>query len=148
MHLFDALTPAEIYDVYDNLNIEVSSINIKPMVSPKSYLSIFRSLYLSSYLKEENSNYVLKILTQTQYNDKIPSKLPSDVVVSHKIGVFKTVNTSEEAYTDCGIVYIPERPYALCIFVKGNDEEAKKHISYISEVIHLYITRVKSDNGI
>lgn len=145
--LLGQLTGEEITEVYRNLDI---SITINPKeetkylrVAPKNYSSIFRSLYLSSFLSEKNSNYILNILTQTIFNDKIPAGVSEGIKVSHKIGVFEELDTSKNVFIDCGIVYVPNRPYILCSFVKDTDEQAQKHISYISKIIYDYVSQVK-----
>lgn len=145
--LFNKLTAEEVVDVYSNLEIEVDSKETDPIVSPKSYSSIFRSLYLSSYLSEKNSNYILEILTRTKFKDKIPAGVPSDIKVAHKIGVFSRADNPDNVYTDCGIVYVPERPYVLCIFVKKSDDLAKKHMAYLSYMIYSYITIIRGGNS-
>jgi beta-lactamase class A len=145
--LFRLLTTNEVIEVYDNLEIEVSSKESNPKVSPKSYSSIFRSLYLASYLSKEDSNYILEMLTRTIFKDKIPAGVPADIPVAHKIGVFSIEESTEQVFTDCGIVYAPQRPYVLCIFVKDSDEEAKKHSSYISNMVYKYVQVVKGGNN-
>jgi hypothetical protein len=62
--LFNQLTADEINEVYENLDVEVTPQTDYSIVSPKSYSSIFRSLYLSSFLIEEHSSYLLDILTK------------------------------------------------------------------------------------
>ncbi len=140
--LFDELTTSEINDVYENLDIILGEDKQGPIVSPKSYSSIFRSLYLSSYLARESSNEILKIMTKSDFNDKIVAGIPADVQISHKIGVFETLDDGN-VYIDCGIVYVPQRPYIICAFVKGSNEDANTHISHLSEMIYKYIVKVK-----
>ena len=142
--LLGQLQGQELNDVYKNLDI---SITIRPKedkkhlrVSPKNYSSIFRSLYLSSSLSEKNSNYILNILTKTIPKDKIVAGVPDTIKVAHKIGVFEELTTSENVFIDCGIIYVPNRPYILCAFVLDTDEQAKKHISYISKIIYDYVS--------
>ncbi len=141
--LFRLLSVEEVIEVYDNLEIEVTSKEADPHVSPKSYSSIFRSLYLASYLSREDSNYLLDVLTKTVFKDKIPAGVPEGILVAHKIGVFSRVDSSEKLFSDCGIVYFPKRPYILCIFVSDTDEQAQKHIKYISNMIYKYLEVVK-----
>lgn len=145
--LFSQLTGEEVNEVYQNLDIPIKEEEEEgksfPIVSPKNYSSIFRSLYLSSFLSKENSNYILDILTKTIFDDKIVAGVPKDIRVAHKIGVFTRKDTSKDVYIDCGIVYVPERPYTLCIFVLDTDDMAKKHMAYISKMIYGYIVRVK-----
>lgn len=140
--LFSMLSSKEVVEVYDNLEIEVSSRETSPLVSPKSYSSIFRSLYLASFLLRDESNYLLDILTKTAFHDKIPAGVPKDVLVAHKIGVFDRSDAPEKVYSDCGIVYVPLRPYILCIFVQDSESQAVKHMSLISKMVFGYVNLV------
>lgn len=148
--LFDQLSGDEINEVYEGLDIPVNQTEeegeLFPLVSPKSYSSIFRSLYLSSFLTEEHSNLILQILSQTPFNDKIAAGVPGGIPISHKIGVFTREDTSRDVFIDCGIVYVPERPYILCGFVLDSEEKAKEHISHVSKMIYGYIAAVKGGN--
>ncbi len=141
--LYALLTNKEVEEVYENLEIEVNIASSSPLVSPKSYSSIFRSLYLASFLLEEESNYLLDILTRTIFHDKIPAGVPKDVQIAHKIGVFSRADTTEKVYTDCGIVYVPLRPYILCIFVQDTESVAVKHMSLISKMVYGYVNLVE-----
>jgi beta-lactamase class A len=141
--LFNALSQEEINEVYENLDIQVTEQGDSQTVSPKSYSSIFRSLYLSSFLTEENSNRILDILTTTTFSGKLTAGVPDNIRVAHKIGVFERLDTSQSIFIDCGIVYVPNRPYIVCAFVQGTDEEAQNHISHISKMIYGYIVKVK-----
>ncbi len=141
--LFDLLTREEIAEVYENLDIPLFTGEGHLLVSPKSYSSIFRSLYLSSFLTIEDSNYILDILTQSNFNDKIVAGVPNNVTVSHKIGVFEEENSSKNVFIDCGIVYVPSRPYILCAFVLDTDEQAQKHISSVSRLVYEYIVSLQ-----
>lgn len=148
--LYNQLTYKEISEVYEGLDVPIDQEKVggfSPIVSPKNYSSIFRSLYLSSFLTEKNSNTILKMLTQTPFNDKLAAGVPATIPVAHKIGVFETLDdASQDVFIDCGIVYVPNRPYIVCAFVLDTDEMAKKHLSYISEMIYGYIIAVKGGN--
>ena len=143
--LFSQLSGADINEVYDNLDIQISNEQGSnyPLVSPKSYSSIFRSLYLSSFLNQEGSTFILDILTKTIFNDKIPAGLPKEILVAHKIGTYERQDTSEDVHIDCGIVYFPNRPYTLCIFVQDSNEQALKHMSYISKIVYEYLSLIQ-----
>lgn len=144
--LFAQLTSNEVNEVYENLDIDVNMSDSVQKISPKSYSSIFRSLFLSSFLSEEHSSYILDILTKTNLSDKLPAGIPKDIPVSHKIGVFQRIDNKENVFTDCGIVYVPKRQYILCVFVEtSSNEEATKHIAYISNMTYQYINIVKRE---
>lgn len=141
--LFGLLTTNEVNEVYDYLDITILFEGNNPLISPKSYSSIIRSLYLSSFLDVKNSDYVLEVLSDTLFKDKIPAGVPSHIKVSHKVGIFNDLDTKQNVYSDCGIVYIPQRPYILCIFVKNNEEDARKHMTNLSKIIFTYVSIVK-----
>lgn len=145
--LLGQLQGQELNEVYQNLDISIT-INLKAdekalQVSPKNYSSIFRSLYLASFLSKENSNYILNLLTQTSFNDKIVAGIPNTIKVAHKIGVFERLDNSQDVFIDCGIIYVPNRPYILCTFVLDTNEQAQRHISTISKMIYEYIIGIK-----
>jgi beta-lactamase class A len=137
--LFRTSPALTIENVFDSLDIPKERNDDLPVVSPKNYSSILRSLYLSSYLSREHSNEILDILTRTKFNDKLPAQLPPNIKVAHKIGVHLDKNSSASIYTDCGIVYVPKRPYILCIMVKSDEKTATKDISEISKIVFDYV---------
>ena len=99
---------------------------------------------MSSYLKAEDSNKVLSILTKTDFNDKIAAGVPKEVPVAHKIGVFGGKGElSQEVFSDCGIIYVPNRPYTLCIMTRGDDENiARQHMKNISQLVYGYVSQI------
>jgi beta-lactamase class A len=136
------LSPGAIDGVFDALDLPKDREGGAAVISPKSYASILRSLYLSSYLERTHSNEILDILTRTNFNEQIPAGVPKDVRVAHKIGIFESA-TAQPVHNDCGIVYVPNRPYALCVMVGGNEEAARKHMQYLSKMVYGYIERVE-----
>lgn len=142
--LFHVLTGEEINDVYDNLDIQINVKEQDIRVSAKSYTSVLKSLYFSSYLNENDSNYILDLLTNTIFTDKIPAGVSDKgIKIAHKVGVYNVDAIGGDMYSDCGIIYLPNRPYILCIFDKAEEVIATKRISYISSFIYTYISNVK-----
>lgn len=130
-----------IDDIFDNLDIATNNDGDVSLITPKSYSSIFRSLYISSSLQKNSSNEILDIMTRTDFNDQIAAGVPRNVKVSHKIGVFD----SENIHSDCGIVYAPERPYLLCIMSRSSKEKSREYMQHISKMIYGYVTAVKGN---
>lgn len=146
--LLRQLTSSDVVEVYENLEIEVLNKDTSPLVSPKSYSSIFKSLFLASYLAEDDSQEILSILTRTMFTDKIPAGIDDkSVKVSHKIGVFSRFDSDETYFTDCGIVYAPNRPYILCIFSNKQDEVAREQMKYVSKMVYSYVSIVRGGNN-
>lgn len=114
------------------------------LISPKGYSNILRSLYLSSYLTPESSNEILKMLTETKFSNKIVAGIPKDIPVAHKIGTFTEVEETKQVHSDCGIVYVPKRPYLLCIMSHSTEQQAIKHMQYLSQMIYKYIVTINN----
>lgn len=141
--LTHAIKEGSIDDVFDSLDIPKVHEPGFSTITPKNYTSIFRSLYLSSYLTREHSSEILDTLTKTKFNDKIPSGVPENIKVAHKIGVFDEDKTSLPVYSDCGIFYVPNRPYSLCITTTGMDEQtARQNMQVLSKMAYGYIEKV------
>jgi beta-lactamase class A len=106
-------------------------------ITPKLYSNMLRSLYLSSYLRRPLSEIALNIMLYTKYNSQIPAGVPSNVPVAHKIGFY----FQEGYYHDCGIVYVPKKPYILCVMsVNTTQIEANRVISTVSKIVYDYVT--------
>lgn len=105
-------------------------------ITPKSYSNMLRSLYLSSYLRRPMSEIGLNIMLYTKYNSQIPAGLPSNVPVAHKVGFF----FEKGSFHDCGIIYVPKKPYILCVMSKDSGKlEADKVISSVSKIVYDYV---------
>ena len=131
--------------VFERLDLPKTTDGVFPTMSPKGYASIFRSLYLSTYLSYEHSNAILDYLSKTKFTDKLPAGVPSSVKVSHKIGVFNTPETKTTVYNDCGIVYVPQRPYILCIMAATDEATARKETITYSKMVYSFVAQVKAE---
>jgi len=139
--IFRNLPEASLDDIFDGLDVPKYQIDNMPIVTAKNYSSILRSLYLSSLVTKEHSNEILKLLSETPYKDKLDAGVPDTITVSHKIGDYISNDYKQRMLTDCGIIYIPKRPYIACAMVETTDEqEAKSIISTFSPIVYEYVT--------
>lgn len=123
------------FEVYEGLDINfVQDSDSKVLIGAKSYASILKSLYFASIINREHSNMILTLLTTTAFEDKLVNSIPAEIPVAHKIGVHEG-----STYQDCGIVYVPKRPYALCMMSKSTDEEATKRMQEVSHIIFTFV---------
>jgi beta-lactamase class A len=105
------------------------------LLTPKKYSNLLRSFYLSTYLKRPFSELALTIMLETEFNSQLPAKLPKDVKISHKVGV----DLKQGFFHDCGIIYLPNHPYILCIMSKNNTQDrADEAISELSKMVYDY----------
>lgn len=129
------IDPSVYRSVYDGLDIELPDGELRPtQLTAKSYASILKALYFSSIINKEHSEYILSLLTQTPFNDKLVAGVPAGVTVAHKIGVIDT-----QLYHDCGIVYEPQRPYLLCMLSKSDEPTAQTRMKEVSSQVYSFI---------
>lgn len=114
-------------------------------VSTREYSLFLRVLYGSSFLNEQHSELLLKMLASSSFTTGLVSGVPKGVTVAHKYGIFQQVETKKgesvrlQLLHDCGIVYHTERPYVVCVMTKGKDEKALSGIiSEVSSILYRY----------
>lgn len=126
---------SEIEDVYDHMGL-VGFLSTKGNLSAKKYSLIFRALYNSSYISENNSQKLLDFLAQSAFKEYIERGLPKEIVFSHKIGI----SEDKKLYLDSGIVYSENRQYLLTIMINGKNEQKSKEIMEdISKKVYTYV---------
>jgi hypothetical protein len=109
------------------LNITAESVN-----------NLFSSLYLSTVLNKENSEFILKTLTNTTFDIKKYASLPDDVIVSQKYGSFYL--NEEKYFHSCGIMYFGEKRVSYCILTKNIEREnAKNKVGKIVNKVYNYM---------
>jgi beta-lactamase class A len=122
----------------NQLDIDQDMRNGQAVINAKSYASVLKSLYLSSYLQPHDSQELLGYLSHSTATNRLTKYLPKSVVVAHKIGVF---NAGSWAESDCGIVYVPQRPYAICVMVGLPDDQANDFIANASKQVYDYVVQ-------
>ena len=138
----------EIDQVFNDLNIpgptgDGSSYEI----SAKDYSFFFRVLYNSTYLSRTNSEKALSLLSQATFKDGLVAGMPAGTTVAHKFGehVIGTSTTiSSVELHDCGIVYVPNGPYLLCVMTKGPSLGGLQNtIASISKLVYADVSNTK-----
>jgi beta-lactamase class A len=133
--LADHITDSDFNFVYEGLDIVPTLEGNTPVISAQEYSSILRALYFSSVLDKDDSEKILELLTQTDFTSMLPAGVPNTVKVAHKIGLI-----DKELYNDCGIIYVPNRPYTLCVIAKGSTATATARIKRISQMVYDYVS--------
>ncbi len=112
-------------------------------ISSRKYANFLRILYGSTYINENHSEYILKLLTKSDFKDGIVAGIPSNVLTAHKFGTYEIPDTinNKKVMTiqlhDCGIVYHMSKPYIFCLMTKGKDDASLfRIISHVSKMIY------------
>jgi beta-lactamase class A len=111
--VYYAVDPKIIDNVFADFGI-----NITDPISVKTYASFFRVLYNASYLNRESSEKALQLLSQIRFKQGLVAGVPQNIPVAHKFGERRLLDASIQLH-DCGIIYLPKKPYLLCIMTKG-----------------------------
>ncbi len=117
------------------LNETTTSSGNYVLIGARSYSSFLQCLYFSCHLSFNDSQEILGYLTESEDNNRLRAGVPSDVKVARKIGSF-----SDQTQSDCGIVYVPNRPYTLCLMLQVDDKNADKHFQVVSKKVYDYVT--------
>lgn len=129
------------YEVYKFMGWEYNDLGQNPNylnINPKTLSNMFLALYNARYVNMEHSELILKHLDNSDFNSKISAGVPKDIPVSHKEGISDDAKT----YSDCGIVYAPNRHYIICVSFEGdNEQQANKFISEISKSTYDYVIK-------
>ncbi len=120
------------------LDIDQDTENGQAVINARSYASVLKGLYFSAYLNKQDSQQILDYLTQSTATNRLVAELPGGVKVAHKIGVY---NSGAWAESDCGIVYVPKRPYVICAMVGLPEDQANTFIADVSKMVYDYVTK-------
>lgn len=145
--LYKKLSDSEKYQVYGELDIRIekNKEDILPIISAKSYSSILKSLYYSSYLPASYSEEILTYMIESIDKEKLVAGIDSTIPVAHKIGVYEKVG-GNFVYSDCGIIYLPKRQYILCMMIEDSSHEKSTTImAHLSKIVNSYITSIKNE---
>ena len=132
---------SQIYSALGFKGPTATDVNYK--ISASDYSLFFRVLYNATYLSDDYSEEALSILGKATFNQGITEPLPKGTVVAHKFGVrvYSTPDTSNNSSAlelhDCGIVYLPNNPYFLCVMTHGSSLGAlETRIQGISSLVY------------
>lgn len=138
---FDVLnsqfTAQEMLQVYNDLGVDISQALQNPngdIISVKDYASFFRILYNGTYLSLENSEYALELLSRVKYRQGLTAPVPTGIKVAHKFGERQFLPSGTKQLHDCGIVYLPDKQYLICVMTRGEDfDKMSRFIAGVSK---------------
>jgi beta-lactamase class A len=133
-----------IADVYDYLDIPHDEEGLTQEITPRNYSSILRSLFFSAYLDYEDSNDLLRLMSESVFEEGIALPLLGKAEVAHKFGVHNVEPERLKVHSDCGIVYLPKRPYLICVMISSGDAATAQYMQDISQIVFDYISSVNA----
>lgn len=141
--LADHVAKEHFNEVYEGLDIDLTLKDNRAIITVKQYVSILKALYFSAVLSKKSSQEILDLLTKTKFSDKLPAGVDKDIPVAHKIGILEI--EGGDLYQDCGIVYVPQRPYILCMFSQSDENTARERMKAVSSEVYTYLKGVNGN---
>ena len=142
--LLHYVTPEDIQFMLDyygldlTLDFEQVSRNYTNTLSPKTMASLFLSLYHSTILEPEHSQYLLSLMEHTTFPIEDLAELPPEIRVVHKFGERDVEGAT--IFHDCGIIYNGESRIFYCIMTSGVPaQQATIHIATLVNGISEYV---------
>jgi len=134
----------KLIETYNNLGVDISLGFENPngnILSVKQYASFFRILFNASYLSKDMSEKTLGLLSRVKFSQALVAGVPSNILVAHKFGERQYTNTGEKQLHDCGIIYLPNKPYLLCIMTRGKNIPIEENfVKQISSMVYQNIS--------
>lgn len=115
--------------------IDFRADNLKSL-TPKSYSTLFKALYNSTYLNMEYSHMALEQLAATSFADGIVRGVnDTGIAVANKFG-FREWSNSFQLH-ETAIVYLEDMPYIVSIMTEGKEPKNLRNvIESVSRTIH------------
>jgi len=113
-------------------DFEQAALGKENLCTPREMMLLLRLMADGEISSKSTSTEMLEIMARQQYRDKIPLFLPEGVKVANKTGSISSVTH------DVAVVYVPSRPYILCVMAKGFSEKtmADRAIAEVSKVVY------------
>jgi len=112
-------------------------------LTPRNFTYFLRVLYNATYLDQSSSEQALAIMASSTFADGLRAGLPQDIKVADKFGERELGSNNVELH-DCGIVYYPDHPYALCIMTRGTDfDTLEKLIADLSRDVFDFVNNTR-----
>lgn len=144
VNLEDLQLILDYYGLDINVDYQKQQREKKPdLITPRALSTLYSSLYFSTVLEPQNSEYLLSLLEDTVFPIKEIADLPDEVRVVQKFG--ENYYGTNKFFHDCGILYIDDSRIFYCIMTKDIDEErAVETIGIIVNEIYKYVRDTKA----
>ncbi|MCI0337095.1 MAG: class A beta-lactamase-related serine hydrolase [Acidobacteria bacterium] len=103
--------------------------------TPREAMLLMERFYRGEVISKQLSEDVLKIL-KLRKNSPLPRLLPANVEIANKPGAIEGVAC------DWGIVFVPNRPYAIAVMTNYNGDGADNAIANVSKLAYDYCVKL------
>ena len=123
----------QYYGYYDGTLPTETTPNV---INPLTVYTIYSSLFLSTILSADHSEYLLEILSNTTFPIHELADIPENITITQKYGT--RYDGDNKYFHDCGIIYAHETRVFYCVMTKDLDPDTA------SEIIGILVNKVYS----
>lgn len=136
--LYNYLGEDQVRKTFNDFGIELQTKIQDQSISPKDYTKFLIALHDKTYLDPVLSDVAIDFLKKSDFKKGLQDDVPE--VIAHKFGTPPLIGKSYQLH-DCGIVYVPDHPYALCVMSKGKSrEQLESVVQSISHATYEWVT--------
>ena len=119
------------------MDVKAASEGRENVSTPREMMTLLADIYQGKVLNKEMTDDFFQILS-THKNSFLPRLLPDGVRIANKPGELEAVRN------DSGIVFVPNRPYIICVMTTylRNERDGEDAISRISEAAYQIFDRL------
>ncbi len=119
------------------MDIQAANEGRENVSTPREMMTLLKQIYDGKVLNKEMTEDFFKMLS-THKESFIPRFLPNNVRIANKPGELEAVRN------DSGIVFLPNRPYVICVMTTylRNERDGADAISRISEAAYQMFDRL------
>ena len=116
------------------------------LLTPSSFSNMFSSLYYSTILNANDSEYVLELLSNTTVSMNQLANVPNNVTIAHKWGYYSADNTS--IFNDCGIMYIGNGRILYCASIRNQSIPASNGVigGIVNSIYQFFIGQSRTNS--
>jgi len=157
--LLSDVPPGAVEDFMAAVGMEVILDGNRPVMDPRSYSALFRTLFNSSLFSRPTSEWALDLLSRGRYQNGLRASVPSGITVASKFGIHRhtaafpgngseadsgTASQSGSQVHECGIVYAPGGPYVLCVMTRSRARDTDELSGLLREIGRIFY-RARAD---
>lgn len=114
------------------------------LITARSVYGVFSSLYLSTILEPQDSEYILGLLTNTVFDVGKIAQIPPEVRIAQKYSAWE--QGDQTVFHSCGIMYPSEMKIFYCVMTEGfSEKEGVTHVATILNKIYRYSVETRRE---
>lgn len=119
------------------MDVKAAAEGRENISTPTEMMTLLEQIYRGKVLNKELTDDFFKVLT-THKESFIPRELPDDLKIANKPGELEGVRN------DCGIVFVPNRPYIICVMTGylRRERDGEQAISEVSGAAYRMFDRL------